>query len=116
MGGAEGIMIFYHMELEVPLGFLGAMPIMQSRILREKERRRGTGRGKEREGEWEGERARTSTRQIKSINKLVIYLFLKILIPSSILRCYDNNLSYHPSVLMDTHVNCVSHFFPCSAS
>lgn len=69
-------MIFYHMELEVPLGFLGAMPIMQSRILREKKRRRGAGRGKEREGEWEGERARASTRQIKSINKEISYLFL----------------------------------------
>lgn len=76
MGGCRGIMIFYHMELEVPLGFLGAMPIMQSRILREKERRRGARRGKEREGEWEGERARASTRQIKSINKEISYLSL----------------------------------------
>lgn len=49
-------MISSHMELEVPLGILGAMPIMQSRIPREKERRRGGGRVRERESKSGRER------------------------------------------------------------
>lgn len=76
MGGPRGDNDFLPHGIRGAFGILGAMPIMQSRILREKERRRGARRGKEREGEWEGERARASTRQIKGINKEISYLSL----------------------------------------
>lgn len=64
--------------------------------------------GREREEERDRERTRATARahQVKGINiELVIYLFLKILIPSSLLRCYDNNLSFHGTGLTGTRVN-----------